>query len=301
MIRPVAIGPVAHAAVGRARGEGRVLARLGASTYLTVGGEIVWLGGAGATLHPRAILTEGTPGPDDDDVHIELGALSPWRPAPAPGGGARSGLLTGWRDLAVATPGTPVGFGALLAGRPLAFPLDGVRGAAEALADACARDDPARAADAALALLGVGGGLTPSGDDYVGGALFVRAVIGADDRAAGWRRVGRTVVAAARTRTHPISAALLADLAAGSSWAPLHDLVAALDRGRPAAARAAAGRLLALGHSSGWDMLAGVGAGLGALAGCRHRSCSGVREGEPCTRPSESIAPAIARPSATSA
>jgi hypothetical protein len=74
------------------------------------------------------------------------------------------------------------------------------------------------------------------------------------------------VVAAAPGRTHPISAALLGDLAAGRSWAPLHELVAALAAGTPRAAGAAARRLVALGHSSGWDMLAGVGAGLGAFS-----------------------------------
>jgi hypothetical protein len=37
-----------------------------------------------------------------------------------------------------------------------------------------------------------------------------------------------------------------------------------LAREAPAAARDAARRLVRLGHSSGWDMLAGLGAGLAA-------------------------------------
>jgi hypothetical protein len=83
--------------------------------------------------------------------------------------------------------------------------------------------------------------------------------------ASAWRAITAGVVPAAPARTHPISAALLGDCAAGLSWAPLHDLVGALAEGAPEAAAAAARRLVTLGHSSGWDMLAGVGAGLGVL------------------------------------
>jgi hypothetical protein len=127
----------------------------------------------------------------------------------------------------------------------------------EALRAACAADDAARATEAATALLGLGGGLTPSGDDLVGGALFARHVLAAagvgDERA--WRRATAEVVAEARTRTHAISATLLADLAHGHAHAPLHALMAAwVQDGAPVdAARA----LVAIGHSSGWDMLAG--------------------------------------------
>lgn len=266
---PVAIGITAHAAVARADGLGRVLARLSASTYLRVAGEIVWLAGAGAPLHPRAILTVHPPVPEEDDVRLESGSPAPWRPAaPVLAGVTSANLAERWRDLSTAPLGTPDGFGVLLAGQPLAFPLDGARGAAEALARACARGDAAGAGEAALALLGVGGGLTPSGDDYVGGALFARALLEAAGPGppAAWRRAAARVVAAAPGRTHPISAALLGDLAAGRSWAPLHELVAALAAGTPRAAGAAARRLVALGHSSGWDMLAGVGAGLGAFS-----------------------------------
>ncbi len=266
-VRPVAIGMTAHAAVVRAGGAGRVLARLGRSTYLTVGDEIVWLGGAGATLHPRAILAPQSPHPEHDVVRLEVGALAPWRPAAPALDGVAADLAKGWRDLAAAPLGTPGGFGALLSGRPLAFPLDGARGAAEALARACARNDTVGAGDAALALLGVGGGLTPSGDDYVGGALFARVLVVATrpDDAVAWRGTADRVLARAPACTHPISAALLGDLAAGRSWAPLHELVSALAAGTPRAAHAAARRLVTLGHTSGWDMLAGVGAGLGAL------------------------------------
>jgi hypothetical protein len=267
----VAIGVTAHAALGRTGGRARVLARLTASTYLVAGDTIVWLGAAGAPLHPRAILGAGSPVVEADAVWLEVARLAPWSP-PALALDARvaRALGDGWRRLAAgaAALGEPPGFGALLAGAPLVFPLAGAGDAAAALARACARDDAAAAVDAAGDLLGLGDGLTPSGDDFVGAALFARALLvraGLAD-AAGWRAAAAAVREAATARTHPISAALLGDLADGRSWAPLHDLVGALAAGDAAAAGAAARQLVALGHASGWDLLAGLGAGLGALA-----------------------------------
>src|SRR5438874_581081 len=61
--------------------------------------------------------------------------------------------------------------------------------------------------------------------------------------------------------THPIGAALLGDLLVGEGWAALHDLAAALARDDEPAALEAARRLTRLGHSSGWDLLAGFVAG----------------------------------------
>lgn len=267
-VQPVAIGVTAHAALVHSGGVARVLARLRRSTYLIADGEIVWLGGPDAALHPRAILAARPPDPEHDVVRLEVSTLVPWRPpTPALGGATAADLARGWQALAAASPRAPGGFGALLHGAPLAFPLRGAREAAEALARACARDDASSAAGAALALLGVGGGLTPSGDDYVGGALFARGLLGAarPDEAVAWRATADRVLAAASTCTHPISAALLADLVAGRSWAPLHELVTALAAGESGDVQGAARRLVALGHTSGWDMLAGVAAGLGAL------------------------------------
>jgi hypothetical protein len=271
-VKAVAVGGLAQAALIRTGGRARVLARLGASVYLTAGDDIVWLGPAGATLHPRAILAATAPDPRAAEIEVGVAGLAPWQPAlPALDARTTAVLLDGWRRLAAALGalGAPGGFGALLAGRPPGFPLQGAEAAARALAAACARDDAAAAGDAALTLLGLGGGLTPSGDDYAGGALFARHLLAMAGRAdaPAWRRTARAVLAAAPARTHPISAALLGDLAAGLGWAPLHDLVAALAGEAPADALEAARRLVRLGHTSGWDLLAGLGAGLGTLGG----------------------------------
>jgi hypothetical protein len=263
-----AIGAIAHAALVRTAGTARVVARLTGSTYLDADGALVWLGPGHAMLHPRAILTGAVAG-DGDELAFRIDGLVPWRPAPLELARADVGTIRlGWRALVadLNALGAPGGFGARLAGEPLAFPLDGAREGADALARACAHDDADGATTAALALLGVGGGLTPSGDDFVGAALFGRRLLanaGVTDAAA-WRRVAHRVQAAARERTHPLSATLLGDLADGHAYASLHDLVHGLARQEPSVARDAARRLVRLGHSSGWDMLAGLGAGLAA-------------------------------------
>jgi hypothetical protein len=269
-MRVEAVGLLAHSALAASGGRARRLARLSASVYLTAGGAIVWLGLTGAALHPRAILVAALPDLDADELLIDTMGAAPWRPAlPALDAPAAARVRECWRRVTrdLAPLGEPGGFGALLTGRPLGFPLLGARPAAEALAAACARDDAAAAAGAAPGLLGLGGGLTPSGDDYVGGALFARAWLAPAGSAttADWARAAAAVVAAAAARTHPISVALLGDLGAGLGWAPLHDLAAALAAGAPAAALGAAHRLTRLGHTSGWDLLAGFGAGLGEL------------------------------------
>jgi hypothetical protein len=108
-------------------------------------------------------------------------------------------------------------------------------------------------------LLGLGAGLTPSGDDLVAAALFGRRLV---DRDAAWARVGAALVRDAGTATHAISAALLADAVAGESFEPLHELADALVAGDAGAALAAAQALLRVGQASGWDMLAGLMTGI---------------------------------------
>src|SRR6185295_3297068 len=200
-----AIGAIAHAALTRTAGTARVVARLTGSTYLDAEGALVWLGPDHATLHPRAILAGAAAG-DGDALAFAIDGLVPWRPTPLALEVADVATIRrGWRALLtdLHALGTPGGFGALLAGDPLTFPLEGARGAADDLARACEQDDADAAARAALPLLGVGGGLTPSGDDFVGAALFARRLLadaGAADAAA-WRRAAASIQAAALERT----------------------------------------------------------------------------------------------------
>ncbi|HEV8094119.1 MAG TPA: DUF2877 domain-containing protein [Burkholderiales bacterium] len=149
----------------------------------------------------------------------------------------------------------PEGFGTLLQRRSPQFPLDRAMPWVRALGRAFARDDPDAAFAAARPLLGLGAGLTPSGDDLVGGALFGKTFLSCADQR--WMMLGKRLSRAMRTRSHPVSAALFSDLAAGRSFAPLHEIASALSVGADEAALSAARALVAIGHSSGWDMLAG--------------------------------------------
>jgi hypothetical protein len=272
-VRICAIGWRADVALRDGNGEARVLAALSASIYVHAAGEVLWIGAPDTTSHPRAIhvaprdATRLTGLDTGGVLHLARArGLRPWRPNDGPTtGAAAAALRRGAARLAtrVSALGTPRGFGAWLVGTPLAFPLDSAGGRADALARACADDDPARAAEAAMALLGLGPGLTPAGDDLAGGAFFARALLaraGACD-AARWRDAAGAVRRAAAQLTHPIGAALLGDLLVGQGWAPLHDLAAALTRDDEPAALDAARRLTRLGHSSGWDLLAGFVAG----------------------------------------
>ena len=111
------------------------------------------------------------------------------------------------------------------------------------------------------ALLGLGPGLTPSGDDYLGGALVALRILGMDASAdALWRSVRRH----AATRTHAISLAHLAAAAEGEAHEALHGCLEELFKPRAARWDAPLDRLDKVGHCSGWDGLAG------AVAVARH-------------------------------
>lgn len=276
VIQATTVGFKAHAALERAGGSARVLTTLSASIYLAARDEIVWLGPEGASLHPRAVLVGAAfmPSPVPESMlAIDVRAARPWTPAEPPlAPNAARAIVAGCHALLTALDalGAPDGFGALLMGARPSFPFDALAARAEALAQACGRDDALGAAEAAKMLLGAGPGLTPAGDDFVGGAFFARALLARASvvDGAAWRAAAVDVLHAARRATHPISAALLGDLMEGHGWAPLHDLVDALTTGAPVGhVLASARRLVAIGHSSGWDILAGVVAGtLGPVA-----------------------------------
>jgi hypothetical protein len=151
------------------------------------------------------------------------------------------------------------GFAPALAGRPLAFPLELALPRLRRLAQALVLPDPdpAELTSAALSLIGVGPGLTPSGDDVVGGMLFALTL--RPGGAPAWHAsLAAAVLSAAHERTHPVSAALLADLAAGQSYSLVHDFVQALAVGDPGSIDEALDALVSIGHTSGWDLFAGL-------------------------------------------
>lgn len=104
-------------------------------------------------------------------------------------------------------------------------------------------------------LIGLGPGLTPTGDDVLAGALIALAAIGALDQR---DRLAEAVLAEAPERTSALSAAFLRAAADGLPGEAIDDLLVALFASDHAALPALLDRLDRIGHSSGWDMLAGL-------------------------------------------
>lgn len=260
------VGWRAREALRRSGGVASVVAVRPRAVYLEAGGELLWLAGLGAPLHGRAMLVPALPSPPSR-LRVDADAARLWCPArPRATRRAVERAATALRE-GIAALGDPAGFGTLLAGRAPAFPLDGAVAGARALALACAAHDAGAARRAAVALVGVGPGLTPAGDDFVGAAFFAQVMLSGPAKSGAWVRAGAEVLAEARETTHPVSAALLGDLLAGEGPAPLHDVLAALAVSDVAAALRAARQLVAIGYSSGWDFLAGFLSGiLGARA-----------------------------------
>lgn len=107
--------------------------------------------------------------------------------------------------------------------------------------------------DDAQALIGLGPGLTPSGDDFLGGVLISLHQLGREAQARSlWRWLEPRLA-----RTSAISAAHLNAAAAGEGHDVLHACLQAL-YGANADWPQLLSALDEVGHCSGWDSLAGV-------------------------------------------
>ena len=266
----VQVGERARAALARSGGVAAPLAGFADAPYLEADGDVVWVGPQLPARHPRAVVTACAP---PRGVALRFGTLPAhgWSPrAPDLDQAAKLRAIESVAALrqALLREQAPRGFGILLAGRRPDFPLGLAVPRIEALVEAYRRDDPESVLLASIPLLGFGAGLTPSGDDLAGAALFGRRLLRAEH--AGWKAVAGRLSREVALRSHALSAALFDDLARGESFAPLHDLAAALAREDRGAALAAARTLCAIGHSSGWDMLAGLVIGL--TGGCQERA-----------------------------
>lgn len=104
-------------------------------------------------------------------------------------------------------------------------------------------------------LIGLGPGLTPSGDDFLGGVLVGLRHLGAPDLAS---RLSTAVLSRAEQRTNEISRAHLAAAAGGEGLAPLHTMLSSLCTPGASDMGECLSLIDAIGHTSGWDALAGV-------------------------------------------
>jgi hypothetical protein len=144
--------------------------------------------------------------------------------------------------------------------RPAPFPTSELAGewsaipSAQAFLDWIKDGAKTSAPRAANALIGLGPGLTPAGDDFVGGALIALHAAGRGsvaDRIAAW------ALELAESGTGKISRAHLRCAAAGEGHEALHAFLRAIHKGQRAIDRALAA-LSRIGHSSGRDAAAGA-------------------------------------------
>jgi hypothetical protein len=256
-----AVGHAAQDALAASGGRLEAIAGFDAAPYARASGEVIWIGHGDVAMHPRAAVLRRPVRVSVGD-RLDARALTPWHPPALPEWVDAHVLQSGCETLRRGlrhVGASPRGLATLLVGGTPPFPLEQALSRVLAFAQAIDAGDPELLGDAALPLLGLGPGLTPAGDDLVGAALFARRMMAtAPDEAIAWGRVATRLVDAAHTRSHPVAAALFRDLAMAATFAPLHRLAAGLaaaidDDEIIGAARG----LVAIGHSSGWEMLAG--------------------------------------------
>ncbi len=188
-----------------------------------------------------------------------------WSPARPADGWSRDSLAAGLAALRCAAQGYDLSDGLARLVMPDAQGDDALivrgRAGARALRKWIAGDRTNGPATAVRALIGLGPGLTPSGDDLVGGAMIALRALGrADDATA----LAQWALPIARAATGKISLALLSCAAEGEGAEALHRTIAPIMAGDGDAIAAGIAALDAIGHSSGWDALAGAVAALSA-------------------------------------
>ncbi len=131
---------------------------------------------------------------------------------------------------------------------------------AELLLSSMAAGDRDGAGEAAIGLAGLGGGVTPSGDDYLQGAIHALWAKQNNERA---RQMGEAIVKEAAPRTNTVSAEWLRSAARGEAGVDWHLLAQAIATNQKVEDRMI--RLLHRGHTSGADAIAGFLGTLSAL------------------------------------
>ncbi len=282
------IGPIARQALERAT-EAKVIASFDRSFYLDVGDQIICMVDERLYDGPLNLLvrTEGRkpnlfdlPSPvgqlwtvrdtilqpyDKPAISIEFGASANWLPK-----------LMSWSSLdRRQVEGSFEHLKKLIAAGPrreglLGLVMDPTIGPASALERAArtpirqlqkaarcwlAGGDPDPVMVSLDGLLGLGPGLTPSGDDMIAGLMITAHHLGKGEAASAlWHQLEGE----ARHRTHPISFAHLAAAGRGMGAASLHDLLDALIENRIEPIAKGLDAVAKIGHCSGWDAVGGL-------------------------------------------
>lgn len=259
-------------------GEGRVCAVFERSAYVELGGQWICVGGNDLRRGPLNALVDAPGalrrrwiGALTRDTRV-LGEWPIFRVADARLDFTRA---TRWRPTMPALPIDPARLARGLsrmrrAARIRTIPAEGFAFLVAATDADGALADAAHAAESGLHawlaergsasppralrdVIGLGPGLTPSGDDFLGGALVALHAFGKRDIA---RTLGDWLLPLCERATHPVSVAHLAAAADGEGGEALHACLTAIaDDGD---VDLALDTIASVGHTSGWDALAGA-------------------------------------------
>ncbi len=104
-------------------------------------------------------------------------------------------------------------------------------------------------------LSGLGPGLTPSGDDFLGGIMIALHALG---NAGLSRQLWPTIKRYTEENSNPVSLTHLSAASSGLGAAAIHQMLSAVLSGDVATIDTVINDVAAIGHSSGWDIMAGV-------------------------------------------
>lgn len=196
----------------------------------------------------------------------EVGGATVWHPLVARDWAAES-LMIGLRSITerVARDIPSQGLGGFVVSKPREGLLAAARGPVERLSiwfENCFAEECVPAPEQINDLVGLGPGLTPSGDDFLGGAIIAAHALNRPDIAAA------LFAALDLSRTSRISAAHLSAAGEGAASAPLHDLLNDVLCGIVDGLPLRLSGLRRMGQSSGWDAFAGCSTALQAYLSC---------------------------------
>ncbi|MBI5033514.1 MAG: DUF2877 domain-containing protein [Chloroflexi bacterium] len=292
-IQVTCIGTKASELLGRQNFSAQVLAVVSNAAYLSVyphpwlwqsppqsplpgkgEGEVIWLA-QNDVKHQRAVRCSFDASALHVGMRFDKGMLSDWANASVwqPSTiarehvAARRIVATRVREL-IDSFDSPRGFAQIIplirshaAIAPTFDPfIDAAKNPVIEVARAWRSRDMSHALQTSRALIGLGQGLTPSGDDFIGGMLFATYHLKiAFPGIIEWKQKSiDDLLAWARDKTNAISYTILRDHASGQSVDALHDLMNALLIGKGSEELITlAQRLINVGNTSGWDMLAG--------------------------------------------
>lgn len=249
LVRILSLGRFTHAAL--MSGEARVIAVFERSAYVETAVGLACVGAVGNG--PLNAHCDGLPSglAVGDTVNADIAGAVLWRLRPAPEWDVKTvrGSLERLRNAARGRLPAE-GFGFLIdPGREVPAPV-------QALSRWLA--EQSGSPDGAAGLIGLGPGLTPSGDDLIGGALCALHAAGRGTVAT---RLAAWALPLARDGTNRISYAHLACAAEGECAEAVNDAIVAILAGGTVDLT----RIDSIGHTSGWDALAGAVVALDAI------------------------------------